>query len=417
VIDRVEPCRVEGRIIAYLVHITGGGFCLCGADDTLTLPVYLYSPEGECDPQDPGCKAIVNTIAQTTVTLAAMTAGIDPPLTEYRTELALRESLWQDLLAGRLPPGNSRARAVGSDPQQMALPMTSAWHQGAPYNDSCPMGDGGRSLVGCAATAMAQIMRFWQWPPSGSGSGSYTWDGDQSCGGNVGGGTLSASYSDPYDWQNMPDNCTGGCTTAQQNALAELCNEIGVAVSMDYGHCGSGTPLYLFVAGANPLVTIFRYDSDAAYNSDFEPPLTDAETIMAEIQWFRPVEIGGCLNNGGDAHYWVVLGYNSATNPPQFLMNMGWGGANAWSTWDGVANTCHNYITGIAPDDSVRFVGGTAAGDGSPDSPHGSIEDAVQQAPDGATLVFKAGSDNTVSSSPLVINRPLTLKGYNAVIR
>ena len=148
----------------------------------------------------------------------------------------------------------------------------------------------------------------------------------------------------------------------------------------------------------------------------FQSALTDADAIINEIQWFRPVEIGGCLNSNGEAHYWVILGYSDGHDPPQFLMNMGWGDPPVWNTWDAVANSCHNYITQIAPRDTVRFVGNTAAGDGSPDNPHKDIEEAIQQAPDGATLIFKAGSDNTFSSRPLTISKPLTLKGYNVIL-
>ena len=50
----------------------------------------------------------------------------------------------------------------------------STWGQGAPYNSDCPIHNGQRSLVGCAATAMAQVMRYHQWPSQGKGSYSYT---------------------------------------------------------------------------------------------------------------------------------------------------------------------------------------------------------------------------------------------------
>jgi hypothetical protein len=418
VIEKLEPYQVDGRTFAYIAHIAGGGFSLCGANDSLTLPVYLYSPSGRYEPENPGFQSVLETIVEVTIKLEKLIESNDPQLQEYSADLDLRASLWQDLLTGRLPlPKALIAPLAVSQPQQMTLPLTTSWDQNAPYNNLAPNGDGGRSVVGCAATSMAQIMRYWQWPPSGVGSSSYTWNGDQSCGGNVGGGVLSANYSDSYDWQNMPDNCTGGCTAAEQNALAELSYEIGVSVEMDYGRCESSTPMYNFVTGSSPLINNFRYDSDATYNSDSSPPLTDDGTIITEIQWLRPVEIGGCLNAGGTAHYWVALGYNDSTNPPQFLMNMGWGGVNTWNTWDGVANSCHNYITQIAPADTVRFVGNTAAGDGSPDNPHQNIEEAIQQAPDNATLVFKAGSVNTFSASSLVINKSLTLKGKDVTIQ
>jgi len=62
-------------------------------------------------------------------------------------------------------------------------------------------------------------------------------------------------------------------------------------------------------------------------------------------------------------------------------------------------------------------VGALNEGDGSPDDPHENIEEALADAPDHATLIFKAGSDNTFSANKLVINKPLILKGKDITIR
>ena len=111
--------------------------------------------------------------------------------------------------------------------------LTTAWHQGSPYNNLCPMGDGGRTVVGCVATATAQILRYHSSPSEGFGSHCYYWGGDDSCGGSSAGSTLCAYYDDAYDWANMPNGCGGGCNTAEQAALAELCYEVGVAFNMN----------------------------------------------------------------------------------------------------------------------------------------------------------------------------------------
>ena len=46
VIERMESHTVGHRIMAYIAHLKGGGYCLCGRDDWV-LPVYLYSPKGQ----------------------------------------------------------------------------------------------------------------------------------------------------------------------------------------------------------------------------------------------------------------------------------------------------------------------------------------------------------------------------------
>jgi hypothetical protein len=73
-------------------------------------------------------------------------------------------------------------------------------------------------------------------------------------------------------------------------------------------------------------------------------------------------------------------------------------------------------VLGAAPRNVVGFVGAGSSGRGSPNSPYQNIEEAISKAPDNATLIFKADSVNSFSASPLVINRPLTLKGYQATI-
>ena len=57
--------------------------------------------------------------------------------------------------------------------------LTTRWNQNAYYNNMCPAdtgGPNGHTFVGCVATAMGQIMRYWQYPTSGIGSHSYSSD-------------------------------------------------------------------------------------------------------------------------------------------------------------------------------------------------------------------------------------------------
>jgi len=164
----------------------------------------------------------------------------------------------------------------------------------------------------------------------------------------------------------------------------------------------------------------FRYDPDAVYGT------VNTDTMTTEIQWLRPLEFAGWTSGDG-GHAWVVYGYNKGTDPNrQFKMNLGWGGGcDGWYTTD-VMTTCapftltQEHVTHIAPLDVVKFVGAADSGDGSPDDPYKNIREAIALppvgAPDGATLIFKAGSVNTFTGT-LVITRPCTLRGYNVVIR
>ena len=207
--------------------------------------------------------------------------------------------------------------------------LRSSWVQGSPFNNLCPMGDGGRYVVGCVATAAAQIMKYWNWPPSGTGSYSYVWDGDDSCDGPVGGGTLSATFSDAYDWGNMPDSCDLGCTAPQRDALAELCYEVGVAFEMDYGACGSGTWTHM---ATTVFPTYFKYD-----------PSIDREDRdqHTAASWFAIIQEQ--INRGHPMQYRiyghsiVCDGWRYSGEQNQYHINYGWGGSHTtWFTIDNI---------------------------------------------------------------------------------
>ena len=119
-------------------------------------------------------------------------------------------------------------------------------------------------------------------------------------------------------------------------------------------------------------------------------------------------------------HTWVIYGYDKGYDPDRrFKMNMGWSGSDdGWYSCDSVDYTIDQHqVTEIAPESIVKFVGASDGGDGTPNDPYQSIEEALAEAPGGATLIFKAGSDNTFSVDTLTIGRPLTFKGKNATIR
>ena len=55
--------------------------------------------------------------------------------------------------------------------------LTTLWNQSALYNDLCPVdsvGPNNHVYAGCVATAMVQIINFWQWPETGRGAYYYT---------------------------------------------------------------------------------------------------------------------------------------------------------------------------------------------------------------------------------------------------
>jgi PKD repeat protein len=240
--------------------------------------------------------------------------------------------------------------------------LTTVWHQGAPYNNLCPWGDGGRTVVGCVATATAQILAYHRWPLEGTGTHIYGWSGDNSCGGNTTGAALSADYNDPYDWDNIPNLCSPACNTAEQNALAELNYEVGVAFNMDYGTCGSGA----YTSDAQFVFpTYFRYYDHVEYHERYEYSiLAWSDMIREEIEVNRPIQYRI------SKHSIVCDGWRVVEPIHQVHMNYGWGGSqNAWFTidnlycnWEGCSYLVEAMLTKIEPDRGVQFTADTTWG-------------------------------------------------------
>jgi hypothetical protein len=65
----------------------------------------------------------------------------------------------------------------------------------------------------------------------------------------------------------------------------------------------------------------------------------------------------------------------------------------------------------------VRFVGNDWFGDGSPSDPYLNLSRALESAPAGVTLVFKAGSSNGNSGQTITLDRAMTLRGFNVTIQ
>ena len=90
---------------------------------------------------------------------------------------------------------------------------TTKWNQDYPYNCLCPedpAGSGGHAIVGCLATAMSQLMRFWAYPAKGIGSHCYYHEDY---------GEICADFGNTdYDWDNMPNTLNSSSSEAEKLA-------------------------------------------------------------------------------------------------------------------------------------------------------------------------------------------------------
>lgn len=183
------------------------------------------------------------------------------------------------------------------------------WDQDAPYNNMCPAVRTTKTYTGCVATAMAQVMKVHNWPATGKGSQSYTWNNK----------TISLDFSTvTFDWDNMLDYYTGRATDAQKNAVAQLMYACAVSVKMGFGTNQSGA---LVTDIAPALVNNFDYDPSIAMAAREFYGITEWEDLVySELSAGRPVIYSGSGADGG--HCFVCDGYNDGF----FHFNWGWSG-------------------------------------------------------------------------------------------
>ncbi|MDE5877408.1 MAG: Ig-like domain-containing protein, partial [Muribaculaceae bacterium] len=184
------------------------------------------------------------------------------------------------------------------------------WNQTAPYNNDCPSDAGGRCVTGCVATAMAQVMKYHNYPASGSGNHSYVYKGN----------TYSFDFGATiFDWSNMLDAYTSSATEAQNAAVATLMHACGVSVNMAYssGTSGAGDSYVPYA-----LKEYFSYDAGVRYlEREYFSDEEWEKLIYNELAAKRPVIYGGQASGGG--HEFVCDGYNEEG---YFHINWGWGG-------------------------------------------------------------------------------------------
>lgn len=232
---------------------------------------------------------------------------------------------------GNLVPEQTLSQTVSSS--LMTPLLTSKWNQNSPYNLQTP--GPGLYPTGCSATALAQVMYYWKYPTSGQGSHSYQWV--------YGATTLSTDFNHPYDWAHMIDDYSSGATVEQQNAVAQLMADVGMAIDMQYSPGSSAAHL----SNNGALVTFFKYSPyyTPIKRSDVNSTADWFETFKAQLNARLPVPMAVYPFT----HAVVIDGYRTDNYLNLVHVNIGWGGLyNGYYTLD-------------------TIYGGTSGGSGSPE--------------------------------------------------
>ena len=200
-----------------------------------------------------------------------------------------------------------------SRPERDPIPelCSTLWNQTAPYNNNCPVVNKQTCVTGCVATAMAQVMKYHNWPETGQGIVSYRGPGGKNLKMNLG-HTI-------FQWEDMLDSYDDSSSEEACEAVATLMQAAGYSVEMDYSPNGSGAAS---INIAPALGNYFKYDRSLKYLLRDYYTLSEWEDmIYNSLKNCGPVIYNGQAGIGG--HSFVCDGYSA---DGYFHFNWGWGG-------------------------------------------------------------------------------------------
>ena len=297
----ITTYRTANDDAAFHVFNTAKGFVIVSADDCAT-PILGYSEDGPFD--------LNNIPVQMEEYLQGFVEQIQYGVDHHLTADETIAQQWEQVKATGYLTKQRSTTAVSPL-------LTDTWNQNCYYNNLCPEdsnGPCGHVYVGCTGTAMGQIMHYWGYPTSGSGSVTYTPSGYPQQSVNFAATT--------YQWNNMPNNLNSSSSSTQVNAVATLLWHCGVALRVTYGPDGtSGAPSLV----PSALTDNFNYSTDlyGAYRSNYDNN-TWLSMIKTCLDYGRPIHYSGWNSSGGGGHSFVCDGYD-ANNYLHF--NWGWSGS------------------------------------------------------------------------------------------
>ncbi len=254
--------------------------------------------------------------------------------------------------------GNAPRRSESAVKAAVEPFVLTRWNQGAPYHNLTPYyilyqntyyysktyANGySHCATGCVATAMAQVMKYYEWPQDFTTTiPAYEWKS---------GVWLPDENEDlpaiTFDWTNMKETYDGSETDETATAVAKLMQYCGYSVKMNYGK-SSGSNTYRV---ADALKTYFDYNTTTTYvQRSFYSYENWIELIYHEIFNKRPVCYGGQSSGGG--HEFVIDGYQGEDF---FHVNWGWGGKSDDYFKLSVLNPDEQGIGGSSSNDGFHY--------------------------------------------------------------
>ena len=310
----VHTSATRDAVDYYVFNVPGGnGFVIIAGDDRVK-PILAYSTTGSFDANN-----VSDGFGFTLNSFCEEIQYVREHNIEATADIVAE---WQSVSKTGVINQSRGNRAV------VGPLLQSTWHQNFPYNSQCPEdpdGNGGHVYAGCVATAMGQVMKFWDYPAQGEGSYTYYPDGYPQQTANFG--------ETEYHFELMPNDLDSLSTEEDYFYIAQLLHHCGIAVEMMYGANGSGA-----YSGDVPpaLRNYFGYSCDdhiTNYGGGWwGPGYSNDEWIQmlkdGGLDEGIPLYYSGQDDSGAGGHAFVCDGYDEND---YFHFNWGWSGKDdAW---------------------------------------------------------------------------------------
>lgn len=284
----------QNRPAFYAFNYGNDAFVIVAGDD-ISFPILAYSFSNGFPSRVP---------ANIDAFLSDLTRELDAAIGQRILQDESVASQWDGLMYGTMAP---------KDASDTVGPLLSTqWDQNQYYNSLCPLDSATSSYhtpVGCEAVAMAQIIRFWQYPMNPRGSYSYNSDY----------GVLGVNFDTvEYSYTLMPNQVSSGTPTSQVYEVASLLYHCGISLHMDYGPNGSSATN---ASARASLVNHFGYSANMSIASKAYYSTSWNNMLKAELDANRPLIYSG-RTSSNEGHAFVCDGYTSN----YFHFNFGWSG-------------------------------------------------------------------------------------------
>lgn len=302
----LKPVALSNRMLkagnqaAFYIFNVGNnqGFVIVSGDDRIN-PILGYSDEGYFDE-------------------AKAPSNMKNMLNEYAHQISMLDEF------SGIDGAIAAAKNVVDTRNSIAPLITTKWDQARPYWNKCPQvqnedGEYEPSYTGCVATAMSQIMKYYNYPAQTTQViPSYQYGYGT---GNMGEYITQTTEDLPvttFDWAHMLDSYNGSEDQVYTDAVATLMLYVGHAAHMTYALTASGTTDPYIPKAFN---NYFDYNAQLVYRSDYDQQAWE-DMVYQELVAGRPMVYNGRAGSGG-GHSFVCDGYEMGD---YYHINWGWGG-------------------------------------------------------------------------------------------